>query len=80
MRKTVHLLLIVTGLMCTLSSVAQNNLLSDTLDNMLIFSNERSGVAIAHSHGFGLGYRVGKNITSFRTRIFALEEIGRAHV
>ncbi len=75
MRKTVHLLLIVTGLMCTLSSVAQNNLLSDTLDNMLIFSNERSGVAIAHSHGFGLGYRVGKNITSFRTRIFALEAV-----
>lgn len=75
MRKTAYLLLIVAGLMFSMSSVAQNFALADTLDNMIIYSNERSGVAIAHIHGFGLGYRTGKNITSFRTRIFAFEAV-----
>lgn len=67
------LMMTVSGLIYSLTAVAQIDPQLDTLDNQIIFSNERSGVILAHSHGFGLGYRTGKNVNALRTRIYAFE-------
>lgn len=53
--------------------VAQQAPVVDTVDNMIIYTNERSGVVIAHSAGLGLGYRSGKNISVFNTRMIAID-------
>jgi hypothetical protein len=52
---------------------AQRSFSADTLENTIIYSNEKSGVVLAHSNGLGLGYRAGLNKTVFNTRIFAFE-------
>ncbi|MDO8898962.1 MAG: hypothetical protein Q7V19_15030, partial [Bacteroidales bacterium] len=52
---------------------AQRSFSADTLENTIIYSNEKSGVVLAHSNGLGLGYRAGLNKTVFSTRIFAFE-------
>ncbi len=48
---------------------------ADSIDNMIIYTNERSGHILAHSHGFGLGYRSGKNINAMRTRVLSFEAV-----
>lgn len=50
-------------------------LMADTLENMLIYNSEKSGLVIAHSNGLGFGYRTGKNITAFTTNIWAFEAV-----
>jgi hypothetical protein len=52
---------------------AQRLLSADTLENSIIYSNEKSGVIIAHSNGLGLGYKAGLNKTVFTTRILSFE-------
>lgn len=65
----------ITVLLMNQLSLAQTEPIVDSVDNMIIYNRERMGMAIAHHHGFGLGYRSGKNINSFRTRIFAFEAV-----
>lgn len=52
---------------------AQRGFAADTLEDLIIYSNERSGVVVAHSRGLGIGYRAGKNVNAFRTRSIAVE-------
>lgn len=48
----------------------------DTLEDILIYSNERYGVLVAHSQGFGAGYRTGLNRNTFNTRIISIDLVG----
>jgi hypothetical protein len=48
----------------------------DTLEDLLIYSNERSGVVVAHTLGFGAGYRSGLNRNAFSTRIISFDFVG----
>ncbi len=66
-------LLLVLACMFSWPTLAQDDPLADSVDNMIIYGRERSGLVLAHSHGFGLGYRLGKNVNAFRTRVFAFE-------
>lgn len=45
----------------------------DSVENMIIYSNEHFGQVIAHNLGMGVGYRIGKNTSAFNTRIFTAE-------
>lgn len=55
---------------------AQVEAVPDTLEDILIYSNERYGVIMAHSQGFGAGYRAGLNRNAFNTRVFSIELVG----
>lgn len=54
---------------------AQRAIMADTLENMLIYNSERSGLIVAHSNGLGFGYRTGKNVTAFTTNVWAFEAV-----
>ena len=45
----------------------------DTADNLIVYSNERTAHFTAYSEGLGLGYRTGKNINVFNTRILTFD-------
>ncbi|MBK9290414.1 MAG: hypothetical protein IPM52_02095 [Bacteroidetes bacterium] len=51
----------------------QNLMLADTLDNLIIYSNEKSGLVQAHSNGIGIGYRTGVNRSILTTRSWAFD-------
>ena len=68
------LLLTATFLWVSLpSTYAQISDDFDSIENMIIYSHERFGQAIAHNLGLGMGYRMGKNINAFNTRVFSFE-------
>lgn len=52
---------------------AQTGLAIDTIDNQIIYSNEKSGFVVAHSNGIGIGYRTGKVSSVFTARSLAFE-------
>lgn len=54
-------------------SQAQDRMLTDTIDNLIIYSNEKSGLLQAHSNGIGFGYRTGVNRTINNTRLWAFD-------
>ncbi len=55
------------------SAYAQRELRADTAELQIIYSHERMGTAIAHNLGIGAGYRWGKNISAFNTRVISTE-------
>lgn len=71
MKSSVNLLLIL--LLLPVWQYAQSMAVVDTLDNMIIYTNEKSGVIMAHSAGLGIGYRTGKNISVFNTSLFSID-------
>ncbi len=75
MRAPVFILSILCFLASALDAKAQFDPLNDSIENMIIYSNEKYGHVLAHSHGIGLGYRTGKNINTFRTRLWAFEAV-----
>ena len=48
----------------------------DTILNKVILKKEMSGGGIIHSHGWGVLFRKGYNVTAFRKNIWELEFIG----
>lgn len=54
-------------------SWSQERMLVDTLDNLIIYSNEKSGLIQAHSNGIGFGYRTGANRNITNTRSWAFD-------
>lgn len=51
----------------------QVNMPLDTIDNLIIYSNEKSGLLQAHSNGIGIGYRTGVNRSINNTRSWAFD-------
>jgi len=49
------------------------------LDNKILYRKERSGFIMAHSGGFGLGYRSGKHKTYFRKFMWEVEGLNIKH-
>jgi hypothetical protein len=65
----------ITIPLCWIASgvYGQSDLLYDSIEEQIIYSNERAGIIIAHSHGFGLGYRTGINKNIYNTRVFTFD-------
>lgn len=75
MRRLVFVLALLTALVIHPEAKAQRDEVVDSVENLIIYSNEKYGHILAHSHGIGLGYRTGKNVNSFRTRLWTFEAV-----
>ncbi len=64
---------VILSIVPIMSSYAQISEDFDSIENMIIYSHERFGHAIAHNLGVGIGYRLGKNINAYNTRFFSGE-------
>ncbi|MCK9291836.1 MAG: hypothetical protein WCR58_08485 [Bacteroidales bacterium] len=67
------LLICIIALASPVLVSAQDWMPPDTLEDMIIYSHERSGFGMIHSAGIGLGFRAGYSSTIFRTRNLSIE-------
>lgn len=52
---------------------------SSNIDNNILYRKERTGYIMAHTSGFGLGYRSGKHKTYLRTFMWEIEGLNIKH-
>lgn len=76
-----YFILSIIFLSCGFFAEAQSVSLGDTVvnDSKILMRREKSGFAMLHTAGMGVGFRSGKHLTGYKKRVFEIEITGMKH-